>query len=328
MIAVFGASVTQQKNGFARKMRQRIEDNVKVYGYGGMHLNNAGICFIDNVLKDKPIYCFIDWFSTGYNETNQETLDSIDTIIHKFNKKNCKLIFLFLPSKDIEKRRKFHLFCKRYLGRRGNYYIDLNSEIKPVMFNSILRDNVHTTDYGSDLYCKIISRKFKENNERITYAKEIKKTHLVDIKKLEIERVFTSLVQLSGKCKIIGFELTIGPHSGIVEVAYENMVEKYNTWDRWCHYPRRHFNLSLELTGHVTLKVSQERFDTGTCNQNYNFDVEKKKLIIHNIYYVGNNLTVNNIHDGLKIKKSEIFIRLIKGRIMQKKNKMLKRIGW
>jgi len=60
MISIFGASVTQQKTGFAYKFKEKVKHPVQVFGYGGMHLNNAAICFIDKVIETKPRYCFID----------------------------------------------------------------------------------------------------------------------------------------------------------------------------------------------------------------------------------------------------------------------------
>ena len=53
MIAVFGASVTQQKNGYATKLSDKFNCPVRIFGYGGMHLNNAVICFIDKVIYEK-----------------------------------------------------------------------------------------------------------------------------------------------------------------------------------------------------------------------------------------------------------------------------------
>ena len=50
MIAVFGASVTKQKNGYATKLHKYFNHPIKVFGYGGMHLNNAAVCFIDEVI--------------------------------------------------------------------------------------------------------------------------------------------------------------------------------------------------------------------------------------------------------------------------------------
>ena len=73
-ICIFGASVTGQKTGYAAILKKRWS-NTYVYGYGGMHLKDAGIAYIDECLKHKPSVCFIDWFSTGYNVCDQNTID-------------------------------------------------------------------------------------------------------------------------------------------------------------------------------------------------------------------------------------------------------------
>lgn len=65
VIAFFGASVTQQKNGYARKLTKKLCQKENIFGYGGCHLKNAGIIFINKVLEIKPTICFIEWFSTG-----------------------------------------------------------------------------------------------------------------------------------------------------------------------------------------------------------------------------------------------------------------------
>ena len=90
MIAVFGASITQQKTGYAARLNDKLNHPVRVFGYGGMHLINAGICFIDKVVVESPAYCFVDWFSTAYNEINDDTIQYIDTIVYKFSKIKCK----------------------------------------------------------------------------------------------------------------------------------------------------------------------------------------------------------------------------------------------
>ena len=66
-IAFFGASVTQQQNGdwqYFANLNPQFD--VRPFGNGSMHLNDAGICYIEDVIKFNPQWCFIDWFSTGY----------------------------------------------------------------------------------------------------------------------------------------------------------------------------------------------------------------------------------------------------------------------
>jgi hypothetical protein len=154
MITFYGASVTQQKTGYAVKLKSKLKEEVKIFGYGGMHLNNAGICYIDRVVSEQPEFCFIDWFSTAYIETNQSTLDYLDTMIEKFTKINCKLVFLFFLSKNHNNRLKFYSFCKDHLIKRGIAFCDLNESLK--VSTEVLRDNIHTTEYGSEKYSEII----------------------------------------------------------------------------------------------------------------------------------------------------------------------------
>ena len=94
----FGASVTKQKTGYAYILKRLFEKdnyNTHIFGFGGMHLNNAGICMIDQIISKNPKYCFIDLFVTLYDKIDRNTIEYLDTIIYKFSKINCKLIFLF-----------------------------------------------------------------------------------------------------------------------------------------------------------------------------------------------------------------------------------------
>jgi len=307
MIAVYGASITQQKNGYARQLSSKLDETVQIFGYGGMHIKDAGISFIDKVLEVKPSYCFIDWFSTGYKDTNKETMEYIDTIIYKFTTNNCKLIFLFFPRTDDEGREEFYLFCKKYLEKKKIFYIDLNSEINNNELNIVLRDIVHTTDYGSNLYSSKIAEIFKTNKNNIIFPSNMEATQYSYIDKISIERVFDKTLVLNGNCKIIGFYLTVGPHSGIVEIDNGESIQKYNTWDRWCAYPRKHFSLSFFINGVTQINILKDEFDTSNCKKDHDFTKRKKKLIVHNIYYVGEFLELTNINSGKKISKTQIF---------------------
>ena len=176
MIAVFGASVTQQKNGYATKLQKYFNHPIKVFGYGGMHLNNAAICFIDEVIAPKPSYCFIDWFSSEYISINDEAVQLIDILINKCSSINCKPIFLFVPSKDFPGRDDFHLFCKSILNKRKIFFIDVGAEIETHDINKVLRDTIHTTEYGSNLYGKVIYEKFMENRDNISVPNKLPDT--------------------------------------------------------------------------------------------------------------------------------------------------------
>lgn len=293
MIAVFGASVTQQKTGYAYVLKQKFNSQIDIFGYGGMHLKDAGICYIDNVIKTKPKYCFVDWFSTGFKGLTQETKDYIDALIYRFSNINCKLIFLFLPHRLHAERVSFYDFCKKHIKKRKSTYLDLNNYLK--VSDDLLRDNVHTTNLGAEKYADIIFNFFKENENSILCSKEVEKNIYCDIKKIDINKVFYKELRLKGKAIIVGQLLTVGPHSGIVEVTtgkYQKFI--FNTWDEWCYYSRKHFNLTLKIDGKTSIIITNKNFDTSSCkDKKINFSKEKKKLILHSIYFIGN-LNVSN----------------------------------
>lgn len=324
MIAVFGASVTQQKDGYAVRLGDKLNHPVKIFGYGGMHLSNAAICFIDEVVEKNPVSCFVDWFSTGYNTADDNTVQYIDTIIYKFSIIQCKLIFLFLPYKNDPVKKEFYSFCKSVLRSRGISFIDVDSEIEKSKLDAILRDGIHTTEYGSDLYSEIICKKYEEIKNCIKIQTGVSTTKYFHIKHIPVNRMFDSNIKLFGNCEIIGFLLTIGPHSGMIEVNNGKELQTYNTWDRWCYYPRRHFNLPLEIKGDVQINILQRAFDTVGYNGQIDFNRKKKKLIVHAIYYVGEYLDIRNIHEGFRINNMSISMRKVLGRVDQYKNKLFR----
>jgi hypothetical protein len=94
IISFFGASVTQQQTGYVYEFTKLLlNGNVNKYGYGSMHLKDAGICFIDNALQNKPTYLFIEWFVTGHTDTCCDVY--LDTIINKCANINCVPVCLY-----------------------------------------------------------------------------------------------------------------------------------------------------------------------------------------------------------------------------------------
>jgi hypothetical protein len=289
-ICFFGASTVQQKLGYTKYLSQKLNILNNSYGYGGNHINDAGICFIDKILKkNKYDYCFIDFFSTGYKKCNDLTIEYLDTIVYKFTKSNCKLIFLFLLRSDHIKRIQFYEFVKIYLNLRNLYYIDLNNFLEYSL--EYVKDFVHTTDNGSRKYAEIIFSNFNKYKNNIKLPLDIIRTKYCDIQELNINKTFKNNIIIQGECTIIGFYLIVGPKSGLIQV--DNI--KYNIWDTYCHYDRPSFKLNnLKVSGKLELNVLQEAIDYSTCRRNI---IEKdmiKELNIISIYYIGNELKIDN----------------------------------
>lgn len=310
-VAIFGASVTQQKNGYAAILKKELTDKVEVFGYGGMHLNDAGVSYVDEIIQANPSICFIDWFSTSYIESTTLTLDYIDAIIFKLSQHGIKIIFLFLLHKHYLEREKFKKFVKKNLIEKKVQYIDMEDYVEVGKSRFFLRDDVHTNEKGSRLYATLIHNEYKKRIASLQVLNSVKSNKYCYIKKLSVGKSFEKILHLSGTCEIIGFELTIGPHSGKIFVRNNKMlIMEENTYDQWCYFNRQHFNLKrLFCKDALTLEIIQDRYEN------------KKKLVIHSVYYIGESLQINNLFDGKNIY--EIFFK-ISNLISKTKSKFIK----
>lgn len=290
IISFFGASVTRQSDGYAVYLSKKLDVETHIFGYGGNHLNDAGICFIDKVINANCNYCFIDWFSTGYISVNDLTTEYLDTIVCKFTKARCKLIFLFLLDQYHKDRINFNIFLKSYLNSKNLYYIDINDYLE--FSSEYIRDSVHTTEFGSKTYADIIYNSFTKDKHKIELPSNVTETRFCGkIKALSVNKIFKDSILIEGKCLIIGFYLFIGRKSGLVDIN----GEKYKVWDQWCHYDREHFNLKgLELNGNMEIKILQEDPDYSLCRRDFTETNIPKELNIIDIYYVGDNLQIVN----------------------------------
>lgn len=287
-IVFYGASVTQQRNGYVNHFAKLSKAKVLKFGFGGMHLNDAGICFIDKVVELKPEICFVDWFSTAYSNQDSNLEFYIDAIAEKLLKVDCRVIFLFLPNKRNAKEcdwENLYSFAKNYLKKQGLEFICIDEALSDCTPEEILRDEIHSTEKGSMLYAEAIYD-YLQNYPQLPKA-EVHPNIYSSISALLVKRGFDKELILEGECHIQGFHLQIGPWSGIVNIKTDDGRFKENTWDWWCYYGRDHFSFNLPIDGRVTFTISDESFDTSECRDKFDFSKYKKKLVIHEIYYYG-----------------------------------------
>jgi hypothetical protein len=288
-VAFFGASITQQQNGYWFHFGLKNPDlNVKSFGFGSMHLNDAGISYIDNVLEFNPEYCFIDWFSTGYIKYNEDKFDEIveyiNTIIHKFYKNGTKLVFLTFPDKTVDKT-EIYIKINDYLKSINVPFLDISNTFDNNI-NEILRDGIHTTPYGSEEYARLINDYF--HNVDITIPEVYpSETKYCTIRSLSINSKITDFLKLSGPCEVIGISQTIGPYTGLLDIDGKII----NNWDRWCYYERKMVNLKFNVREETIIKIQQDDFDKTSCEVDGNW-LNIKYLNLETIYYVNGELKI------------------------------------
>jgi hypothetical protein len=286
-ISFFGASITQQGQGYVQHFSNlHPQFNIKVFGYGSMHLKDAGICYIDEVLRSQPDWCFIDWFSTAYVDEAKENFYEIslylDTIIHKFYSNGVKIVFLTLPETARDKTI-IHQKINEYLKSKNVPTIDISKNFESEI-DQILRDGIHTTPYGSEQYAKIISDRFflELHNKHKIPTDFPGVTKYCEIKHGQLNTIVNKHITFFGNAEIIGISQIVGPYTGLLKINDEIV----NNWDRWCYYEREMVNLKFEVNGKSTVEVLQDIVDTSTCEHNCDWIVPKV-MKIKTIFYTG-----------------------------------------
>jgi len=292
-ISFFGASITQQKEGYVHEFKLKYpEFEINQFGYGGQHISNAGIIHIGEVLLFKPNYVFIDWLSTHFIVENMNSpkhiCKYIDTLIYKFIDNQIFPIFLILPNKQ---------FCynniltvlKNYLQNYNIPVIDIFNSFDNIDFDEICYDKIHAMPYGSKKYADLIGLEFfKKYYNKIEMPKKYEiDTKYCNIKYIDHECTVQKKIILTGNCEVITISQTFGPYTGMIN--FNGIIK--NQWDKWCHYERPVLNLNFEVNDKFTIDVLQDEFDRNECKYPVDWSV-KKILNIKKIFFVGDHLEV------------------------------------
>jgi len=302
-IVFYGASVTEQsgESGFVPTFNKLIMDNLLNYniiqkGFGSTHINDCGICKINEIISYNPNICFIDWFSTGLILTNKNELYMyLDTIVRKLMLINCKICFLLLERIDLcENRLIMYKLVVEYSTLYNLEYIELYNNINK---SELLRDTVHTTNEGAKIYANKIYKYFIKNiiDKEIIYKNIPEKNDYDDIKILTVNKQINSEIHMNGNFKIIGILQKLGNFSGIIEIHRNDISPyKYNLWDQWCYFTRNNIKLQVPWSTTLKLKILTDTFDSQSCKMNINFNDFEKYMYIYEIYYLGK-LIIENI---------------------------------
>jgi hypothetical protein len=296
LVSFFGASVTAQKMGyvhFFEQFKQNQEFNLNQCGYGSMHIKNAGMCYIDDVLRSNPQYCFLDWFSTAYTPRDQELYSYLDNFRYKFISKDCQIIFLLFGGDKnymCNNRLKMYDQVIEYAKKYNVPCINLYEKIKKEEEKQLYRDMVHTLDYGSFLYGNNIYQEFIKNilNKEIN-KKDLIENKFANIKKIKIEKEkIENYIKIKGAGEVLGIHQNIGPYSGVVEIDSDGSVSKQNIWDVWCYYERKNLRIQKSFNKYLNIFVSQEDLDRSRAKQQVDWNTKKTLKPIDYLYYIGN----------------------------------------
>lgn len=287
VISCFGASITQQSHGYVKIFKNiAVSYEIKQHGYGGMHLNDAGIFYIDNALIDNPKFMIVDWFSTGFIQTDNNTLLCIENIIYKCHKQKCIPIFSFPYRKDNSERLKFYNYVKEIITKYNCYFIDFSG----ILNDNDLNDIVHPNINGSSKYTYHMYNLIKKINiNEYKYLMPIK-NKFNNIKSIDVSNIKNrnNVLEYDISGEIYGILNKIGPYSPIVEIYDNNkFIREEIVWDKYCAYERTHINFK-NIIIHDKLKIVMTNKEPNyiECNNNkINFKKFKKELKLLTVYY-------------------------------------------
>jgi len=322
LIMVFGASVTAQKNNIWSSFIEFFNKKLKrkhffiISGHGGEHLYPQSLCHIDTACSLKPDICIVDWFDTGFLETNDITKKSIETLIRKLRQIGCYIIFYyhFRLNDNPEKRVSFIKYVDSiaYMYGVSSYNEYEAVDCHNINGESLLRDVVHTTPEGSKILGEIFCDYFlKIQKNGFNYFHSLypllffpPKNEFYNIKKQTI-----TLDMIHGKTKkdidgywclnkknvlelaldknLFAIEMKIGSYSPIIECSEREsgINHLFQLWDPYCHYERKQILPFENITqGEWFFSITNNPIDYSKCRRKVDFTGVEKMLKVKDFF--------------------------------------------
>jgi hypothetical protein len=315
-ICFYGASVIKQQMGIVDMFKNANNINFNIFSkhYTGTTIENAGVCYINEVLKQNPDYCFLDWFSSGFPicRDDKGLLEKcMDAMFFRLLKNKCIPIVILIYRIDgevdeeiSEKRILLYEFIKNYCKKYNIHCIDLYTHPDVLSMhaaNKLLADNVHTLPMGAKKYAEIIEDYFYsyilDTEDNYILPPENEFCH---IKNIQLNSNCLKSIEINGNGKLVGIGHVNGPHSGIIYINIDESEElKLNTWDKYCYVQRNATNtVQKNFINKIEMKISQEEFCRKTVShqrglwkerlfKKVEWALYKKMLRIRDIFYTG-----------------------------------------
>ena len=320
VIASFGASVTQQKNSiwdnFVKILNQKTGSNHihKKFGYGGCQICYTSVCKIDEVIESKPDICILDWFHLMEPVANKQGILCLEAIIRKLYLNNIKVIFFFHLRGDNEERQKqFCNFFKSLAQKYGVIIYDEAQELQStfkIPVDPILRDTVHTTDYGSYFLGELFSEFFIRNfelimNQSLNYVPDdnpychVQESFVTqDMVSCGVEQdkdgywvvPVGSTVTIAQRGAIVGMHIKVGPNSPWILIDNGNQTKEVLVWDQWAHYERKTTKIIVDsITAQALISVIDKHIDYSECRRIIDLNATKPQYFkVKSFYWIPN----------------------------------------
>ena len=268
-IIFFGASVTAQSinhstgavTGYVDCLMQRCKGTnyeVNRVAYGSSQYCNMGIHGLSNALLETPNVIFFEWHTTGETYLSKESLQLQNELLKSIG---VRMILLVLPSKRHSKNDitpKYDILTDTNIP-----CLDLRYLIDHEHGTPLLRDEVHTNEFGAQIYSQHIHKYITEcvidSAPKPTFTCMQDLLSQIDIKYQSIlSRQVPLHIHLSPRESLslasshnsrIIFTLTRGPKCPNVTISFpqKKLIEKVVMVDRWSYYNRKSCGIEFTL---------------------------------------------------------------------------------
>jgi hypothetical protein len=294
-ILFFGASVTAQsgENGFYDHLVKLDSKNAyRRLSFGSSQFDNAGFFNLPIILReqDKPDIVFFEWSTTNEQHFNPDKLSYfVMSLLHN----NILPIFLLLPKIDTFKENRKSDFLLYELADSFQLpLLDLRYLLFKHLPTEIIRDIVHTTPFGANVYASKIYKflcSFGENDLLLARVAEFdfKKSYKLDVHEINKEIGKDQYLELNFDAISTRSEITVsllkGPFSPIINIfSNDSLIKEQSIFDPWCHYERENFTSLIHSSqiehgnNKIAIKISDKDPDYASTQTREVFLGEKK----------------------------------------------------
>lgn len=281
-VIFFGASVTAQRfntegamTGYIPNleilMHETYGNDIEICSYGlvGSHFDFVVWLFIGNIIEkiNSETLFVSEWHTTSMPFfSNQVMNDYYGTLLQR----GCIALTLVLPMKSFIKSERKNIRQTRQFQNRGIAQLNLcNNEFD---INTVLRDEVHTTETGGKIYAKLIFDVLRKIIDHGILPKDEgpeEPVPEITPPMPPIWRMNFSGTLPAGSCITVKLDVSAtknfqifahinrGPHSPTLLVDNGADVAKIETWNRFSYYPHKWSSL-LGLTPNLKLDAGQQ----------------------------------------------------------------------
>lgn len=300
-ILFYGASVSAQsgKSGYFDNLESSEYDFMRMT-FPSSQFYNAGFYNVMNIgkLAKKPDIVFFEWSTTGENEFD---LVRLKYVLQELISNGLFIVFLILPKKDTySNNRKCDDQLYKISADSNIPLLDLRYVLQENNIDEVLRDNVHTSDFGAKLYANAILEYL--NSKPKSDCKNI----IVDkVPNFKIMQYDLDIILHENQFLIFNYSSNLenseiamshikGPYSPIIEyIDNDELIAKHNFFDPWCYYERENFDtlvgeavINKSKNKSIRLKISSDTPDYSITKTQEVFNIPKI-LNIKSVYTAG-----------------------------------------